>query len=357
MMIVYWRKYLLVGLLVSALACDKGSGDGNTAVPPTPAAGNTFTNPLLGSGPDPWVVRKGDAYYYTHTQGNKISLWKTSKMSDLKNAPVQIVWTAPVNGSNSRNVWAPELHLLNNKWYLYYTAGASADLATQRTFVLENTSEDPRTGTWTDKGQISDQGADFFAIDGTVFTYNNKDYFIWSGQASATDRNQRLYIAVMGGPWSLTGGRKLISSPELAWELNGAPPAVNEAPEILKSPSGKIFLIYSASGCWTDDYALGMLSLKEGGDPLNATDWIKSAQPVFIKNTANGAYGPGHNTFFKSADGSEDWILYHANPSTGLGCGDMRNPRMQKFGWKSDGGPDFGQPVKINAAITKPAGE
>ncbi|MHA4842581.1 glycoside hydrolase family 43 protein [Flavitalea antarctica] len=357
MTIAYLRKYFLLGLLVSALGCDKGSGSGNPSVPPTPVPVNTFTNPLLGSGPDPWVIRKGDSYYYTHTQGNKISLWKTSRMSDLKNAPVQTVWSTPSGAANSFNVWAPELHFIENKWYLYYTAGASQDLATQRIFVLENPSEDPRTGTWIDKGKISDPGADFFAIDGTIFTHNSKHYLIWSGQASPTDRNQRLYVAVMSDPWTLSGGRKLISSPELSWELNGAPPAVNEAPEILKGPSGRIFLIYSASGCWTDDYALGMLSLKEGGDPLNASDWTKSPQPVFIKNTSNGAYGPGHNSFFKSADGSEDWILYHANPASGLGCADMRNPRMQKFAWKADGTPDFGQPAKINTAITKPAGE
>jgi len=350
------RKSTLLYLFISLLACGKGSG-GVTPTPEPPPAANTFTNPLLPSGPDPWIIKKGDTYYYTHTQGNKISLWKTAKVSDLRNAPVQTVWTAPGTGPNSQNVWAPELHFLNNKWYLYYTAGASADLATQRTFVLENGNEDPRTGTWTDKGKIVDTLNDFFAIDGTVLSLNNKNYFIWSGQASAIDRNQRLYIAVMSDPWTISGSRSLISSPELTWEMNGAPPAVNEGPEILRSPAGKTFLVYSASGCWTDDYALGMLTLKDGGDPMVATDWTKSPQPVFTKNSTNGAYGPGHNSFFKSVDGTEDWILYHANPSTGQGCGDNRNPRIQKFAWKSDGTPDFGQPVKINTAITKPAGE
>jgi GH43 family beta-xylosidase len=352
------RKSAFVYIIIWLLACGKGSGGGGGTTPPEPTPGATgFMNPLLPSGPDPWVIRQGDAYYYTHTQGNKISLWKTPKMSLLKDAPVQTVWTPPPTGANSRNIWAPELHYLNNKWYLYYTAGATADLGTQRTFVLENGNADPRTGTWTDRGQIGDTAANFFAIDATVFSYNNKNYLIWSGQASAADNSQRLYIAVMSDPWTISGSRSLISSPQLAWETNGAPPAVNEGPEILKNPAGRIFLIYSASGCWTDEYALGMLTLKEGGDPLNASDWTKSSQPVFTKNTANGAYGPGHNSFFKSVDGTEDWILYHANPSTGQGCGDFRNPRMQKFTWKTDGSPDFGAPVKINTSIAKPAGE
>ncbi|MEJ7661106.1 MAG: family 43 glycosylhydrolase [Hymenobacter sp.] len=60
------------------------------------------------------------------------------------------------------------------------------------------------------------------------------------------------------------------------------------------------------------------------------------------------AYGPGHNGFFKSKDGSEDWLVYHANNLVGQGCGDSRNPRIQKFTWNADDTPNFGTPVAIN---------
>lgn len=279
-------------------------------------------------------------------------------MSDLKNVTAQTVWTAPVAGPNSKNVWAPELHYINSKWYAYYTAGSSvADLSTQRTFVLENANDDPTTGTWVDKGKIYDAASDFFSIDGTVLNYNGNNYFIWSGQASVADNTQRLYIAQMNNPWTLGTARTVISSPQYSWEMIGSPPAVNEGPEILKNSAGKIFLVYSASGCWTDDYSLGMLTLANGTDPLVAANWTKTTTPVFTKNTSGGAFGPGHNTFFKSADGAENWILYHANPSAGLGCADSRNPRMQKLLWNADGTPNFGQPVAAGAAITKPSGE
>lgn len=349
-----YRSWILPILFVFCFAaCGKDGGGGST---PTPTPANTFTNPLLSSGPDPWIVKSGTSYYYTHTLGNRVALWKTTRVSELRGAAPQTIWTAPAAGINSQNVWAPELHQLDGKWYVYYTAG-SGNLSTQRTFVLENTSADPLSGTWTDKGKIGDPTADFFAIDGTVFSYNNKSYFIWSGQATATDNTQRLYIARMSNPWTLETSRSLISSPQYAWEQAGAPPAVNEGPEILKNAAGKVFLIYSASGCWTDDYALGMLTLKDGGDPLNAADWTKSATPVFTKNTSGGAFGPGHNTFFKSADGTEDWILYHANPQSGQGCGDNRSPRAQKFTWNTDGTPNFGTPVGLNSNLNKPSGE
>lgn len=344
-----WMLFLAVAFF--ATSCEK-KNSGDTPSPPA----NTFINPLLNAGPDPWIVKAGADYYYTHTLGNRIALWKTTKVTDLRRATQQTVWTAPAAGPNSQNVWAPELHFFDNKWYLYYTAGASGNLATQRTFVLENTAADPLTGTWADRGKIGDPAADFFAIDGTVFSHNGKNYFLWSGQASATDNTQRIYIARMSNPWTLETSRSLISSPQYAWEQIGDPD-VNEGPQILKNAAGKVFLIYSASGCWTDDYALGMLTLKDGGDPLNGNDWTKSTTPVFTKNPGGGAFGPGHNSFFKSADGTEDWILYHANPQAGLQCSDSRSPRAQKFTWNADGTPAFGTPVPINASIPKPAGE
>lgn len=324
--------------------------------PPAQADTITFTNPLLVSGPDPWVIQKEGYYYYTHTLANRIELYKTKSISQLRSATKKVVWTPPAAGPNAANIWAPELHYLDGKWYLYYTAGASPDLSTQRTFVLENSAADPLEGTWVDKGKIADPDADFFAIDGTMLEYNTKRYFIWSGHASATDNTQRLYIARMANPWTLETPRVLISSPRYAWEQIGLP-SVNEGPEALKNDRGNLFLTYSASGCWTDDYALGLLSLKEGGDPLNTADWTKSANPVFTKKPESSAYGPGHNGFFKSPDGTEDWIIYHANFNPGQGCGDARNPRMQKFAWNADGTPNFGEPVKVYTRIARPSGE
>lgn len=99
------------------------------------------------------------------------------------------------------------------------------------------------------------------------------------------------------------------------------------------------------------------MSLKPNGDSMNVPDWNKTPTPVFTTPAENGAYAPGHNSFFKSRDGKEDWILYHANPSIGLGCGGKRSPRMQKFTWNVDGTPYFGVPVKINATIKNPSGE
>ena len=130
---------------------------------------------------------------------------------------------------------------------------------------------------------------------------------------------------------------------------------VNEGPQALQH-DGNLFIVYSASGCWTDYYALGLLRFAGGDDLLNAGSWKKSATPVFEKSEKNVVYAPGHNSFFKSPDGKEDWILYHANDLPGQGCGGHRSPRMQKIIWKSDGSPYFGDPVKKGAPLSLPSG-
>ncbi len=318
----------------------------------------TFKNPLLSSGPDPWVAQKDGYYYYTETQGNKISIWKTKAMSDLKNAAITTVWTAAPGTAYSDDVWAPEIHYINNAWYIYFAADSAGIDATHRLYVLENASADPTSGSWTFKGKISEPSNNW-AIDPSEFDYNGSSYLIWSGWMNNSGGQQNIYIAKLSNPYTISGSRVLISSPTYDWEKNGFP--VNEGPEEITNTNGSAFLTFSASFCGTDNYCLGMLSLKAGGDPLNASDWTKSSSPVFTTNASGGAYGPGHNGFFVSPDGTENWIIYHANPLAASNyqfpCGDARNPRMQKFSWNTDGTPNFGTPVAINTAIKKPSGE
>ncbi|RTQ48146.1 glycosyl hydrolase family 43 [Hymenobacter gummosus] len=346
-----WRRVLL---LLGLLGCQRGTPT-VAPLPPTPApSAATFTNPLLPSGPDPWVAQK-DGYYYMHTTGTNLRIWKTAKMSELGATSSVVVWTPPPTGPASGNLWAPELHWLDGKWYIYYTAGPEGpNLGQQRTWVLENAAADPTTGTWTDKGRLFSPAADFWAFDGTVLEQNGRRYFVWSGH-NGQDGIQRLYISQMSNPWTLTGPRVELSHPEYNWELQG-PPYVNEGPEILQH-GGKTFLVYSASFCGTDFYALGMLTASSTADPMRPASWTKSARPVFSPNPAGRAYATGHNGFFRSRDGQENWIIYHANSNAGEGCENRRNPRMQKFNWNADGTPNFGTPAPLATPLARPGGE
>jgi len=345
-------KYLFLFAVVITSSCKREKA----AVNPPPVVTDTgFTNPLLSSGPDPWVIQSDTNYYFTHTTGNSLVIYKTGKMSDLKNAVIKTIWSPPSTGPYSKDIWAPELHYLQNKWYMYFAAD-SGNNNSHRIYVLENASADPMSDNWVLKGKVADS-SDKWAIDPTVFEYNNQLYMLWSGWQGNSNGEQDIYIAKMSDPLTISSGRVMISSPTYDWEKMGAPPTVNEGPEMLENKNRNLFITYSASGCWTDNYCLGLLTLKPGGDPMNISDWIKTSSPVFSSLPSAGAFAPGHNSFFKSRDGTEDWLLYHANNSSGLGCGNSRSPRIQKFTWNADGSPHFGNPVNINTIIKKPSGE
>jgi GH43 family beta-xylosidase len=320
-------------------------------------AQSTFTNPLLDVGPDPWVVWWKGFYYYSNSTGSNLTLRKTADITDLRHAQNTIVWTPEPGHAWSREIWAPELHRWANKWYIYFAADAGSN-ADHRIYVVENASDDPTEGTWTLKGKVGDS-SDKWAIDATTFELNGQHYLVWSGWQGDTDGEQDIFLAHMSNPWTIDSPRTLISKPTYPWEKFGALPGrhvnVNEGPEILIH-GGKVLVVFSASGCWTDHYALGIVEASTTANLLDPKSWTKFDHPFLSSDPAAHAFGTGHNGFFQSPNGKEDWIIYHANPSPGQGCGDYRSPRIQRFTWNPDGTPNFGKPAPIDQPLPKPAG-
>ena len=344
------RKFqllLFAGLLIGFFSCSSQKN-------------STFTNPLLTAGADPWSIYKDGYYYYTHTLSNRLAIWRTKNIAHLKKAKSRTIFVPPANTMYSKQLWAPEIHFINNAWYVYFAADDGKN-ENHRLYVMENKAKNPMKGEWTLKGKLVDP-SDKWAIDGSVFEHEGKMYMIWSGWAGDRNGQQDIYISRMSNPWTLEGERVRISSPNLSWERHGKlndpnnPPhvAVNEGPQFLRH-ADKVFIIYSASGCWTEQYALGMLSADAGKDLMDSLSWKKHPEPVFQRSPENGVYAPGHNSFFKSPDGTQDWILYHANSEPGQGCGRHRSPRAQQFTWNSEGIPVFGTPVKTGEKMAIPS--
>jgi GH43 family beta-xylosidase len=321
---------------------------------------NKFRNPLLDSGADPWSIYKDGYYYYTSTYQNRLVIWKTKNLAALKTAEKKVIWEPPPGTPYSDDIWAPELHYLRGSWYMYFAADDGRN-ETHRIYVLKNPSADPFKETWEFKGKVTDD-SDRWAIDGSVFEHDGQLYMIWSGWEGVTDGRQNIYIAKMKDPWTIDGSRVKISTPTYPWEKHGDVERtdtidvveVNEGPQMLKH-GDHLFIVYSASGCWTEAYSLGMLRASATDNLLDPAAWKKSREPVFTHSPADSVFAPGHNSFFRSPDGTEDWILYHANSKPGQGCGNKRSPRAQKFTWNEDGTPYFGKPVSTKIDLDQPS--
>ncbi len=316
------------------------------------AQDSTFTNPLLPSGADPYSCYKDGWYYYTHTTANSIVLWKARSLTVLASAEHVTIYKPTENTEWSKQIWAPQVQFLRGKWYAYFAATGGKN-EQHRMYVLENPSPDPMTGSWTFKGQVTD-ATNKWAIDADIFEYKKELYMIWSGWEGDKDKQQDIYIAKMKNPWTISSPRVRLSVPEHEWEKSGQKVTVNEGPQALFRKKD-LMIVYSASGCWTDHYALGVLRFSGKGNILDSAQWTKHPEPIFKTSVANKVWAPGHNSFFKSPDGKEDWILYHANSQPGWGCGGKRSPRMQRFTWSEDGLPVFGEPVAEGTLLQKPS--
>ncbi|HEX2474824.1 MAG TPA: PA14 domain-containing protein, partial [Lacipirellulaceae bacterium] len=310
----------------------------------------TFKNPL-GTGADPFVIPWEGKYYMSRSTGGAVWINRAESLQDIHHSSLGsdtvLAWDPPPGTNYSEEIWAPELHRIGQSWYIYVAASNGAN-ETHRMHVLERTAEDP-FGPFVYKGQIV-APTDRWAIDGTVFQWEGFTYFAWSGWPGFSNGQQNLYIAQMQNPWTLRTDRVLISTPQYAWEMHGMP--INEGPQILVE-NGKLHIIYSASGYWTPQYALGRLSYNGTGSLLSAASWTKAPQPVF--QSAGSVVGVGHASFVKSPDGTEDWMVYHAHKSPVPPSGEIRDVRIQPFTFFADGTPNFGAPIATQLSIRAPS--
>lgn len=310
----------------------------------------TTTNPL-GPGQDPFVIQWEGNYYHVRSAGNGVFIDRAARLEDIHQSDpastTQKVWTAPGGTNYSGQIWAPELFRLNGKWYIY-VAASDGNNATHRMHVLERDAADP-LGPYVYKGQLA-ATTDRWAIDGTVLEWNEKLYFIWSGWPGTVDGQQNLYIAEMSNPWTISGERSLLSVPTYNWERFGLP--INEGPQILIH-EGQLHIIYSASGYWRHEYALGRLTYNGVGRLTSASSWVKSPTPVFKQ--AGDIVGTGHASFVQSPDGTQNWIVYHAHHDR-YNWQDNRDILIQEFTFNADGTPNFGTPIPKTTPIVVPSG-
>lgn len=178
-------------------------------------------NPLVKQRADPQVTLAADGYYYlaaTVPEYDRIELRRAHALNGLGAAQAKVVWRRHASGPMSANIWAPELHRIDGKWFLYFTAGRSDAPFDVRLYVIENAAADPLQGEWIERGQLK-TGWESFALDATTFALHGQRYLAWAQRPpSAGKHSTAIYIARMDTPLSITGPAVLLSTPEHAWE-------------------------------------------------------------------------------------------------------------------------------------------
>ena len=339
--------------VVVVSACAAGS-DARTA--------DLFVNPISEvESADPCVVWDGHLgyYYFMRSTGVSITLCRSRRLVDVRKGEARCTaWATNVHDCVRGDIWAPELHRASNgKWYVYASGRMKISAKAESQiglFVLESRSTDPFDG-FAFKSVLD---PDRWAIDPTF--YEAKDGRMYLAYSTGKKNvGQVLAIRRLANPWTFDGDGVELAQAKEPWELRhpyvpGVWGSILEGPYFLEH-DGRLFLVYTANGCWSDDYALGVMELV-GGDPMDPTAWRRHADPILVKG--NGVFGPGHATFFRSPDGTEVWCAFHATRAS--------NPKhecvprvlhAQRVHFNAVGLPTIGTCLGSSEQIRPPSGE
>ena len=306
-----------------------------------------YNSPFIEQRADPYVYRHTDGtYYFTASvpEYDKIILRKSDTLEGLKDAEEIEIWHKHDSGEMSKHIWAPELHYLDGKFYIYFAAGREEDKWKIRPYVLECLGSDPTFDTWVEKGKIQRSDDDIysfksFSLDATILENKGVRYYVWAEKVAPGVGISNLYIAKMESPTKLSTAQVLLTTPDYDWERVDI--WVNEGPAVLKK-DGRIFLTYSAAATG-ECYCMGMLSIDEDDDLLDPRQWKKEKAPVLRSDREKGFYGPGHNSFTKLPDG-RDVCVFHARTYLEIEGDPLYDPNrhtmLMEVKW-NDGWPVF----------------
>lgn len=316
-----------------------------------------FRNPVeMRDAPDPFMTYdpKTGYYYALFTCGDRLELYRSRHASAiLTDKDSLVVFRVNEKDGIYGCVWAPEMHRSpEGKWYIYTSGSIEKGDGQKRLFVMESLTEDPFDG-FIFKCKLDN---DMFAIDPTVITMDDGVQYICYSKV-VNGCGQCLEICRLENPYTLSNDRTLIARAEYPWEL--VPPyvgsgTINEGAFFVRK-NGRLYIIYSGNGCWSDDYCLGVLEYK-GGDICSADSWVKHPEPLFVHG--DDTFGPGHASFFYSPDGNELWCAYHIMLEHNEKC--VPAPRyfcIQKIDFDESGYPVMGKVPALTTLHNSPSGE
>lgn len=319
---------------------------------------NSYPNPFIPQRADPYVVKGPDGFYYftasypafynVDAGYDRIILRRSETVKGLATAEEYTIWKAHNKGVMSKHIWAPELHFIGNKWYVFFAAGEQENVWNIRPFVIICDGQDPINDSWTELGKMQASDGDNrsfteFSLDMTYFENNGKHYLIWAEKLG----DSSLFMAEINEnePNKLISKPILLTKPEYDWECVRF--RVNEGPAVLKTDD-KIYVFFSASGTGAE-YCMGKVYADRNADLMNIDSWTKDENPVLQTEDLIDQAGPGHNSFVVDENG-DLLIVYHARPFSHFdkNCGSYcdeplydpcRHARIKKVNFDENGTP------------------
>lgn len=288
-------------------AADGDAADLAIAQAPAAAAG-TYSNPVLDQeGGDPYVLRSKGWFYLYHPRKQRVHAYRSK---DLVN------WTSlgevynnighDYGGHKVEGLWAPEVHEVNGKYYMYYvnkmTGGADPEHTGNKDIVVvEGTSPtnfDPSTRKVLLDGDYAFLDPTFFKdTDGEMFLF-----FKWRGKSGTGSEIKGRRLA---GPkkFSDNGGTVLLHSDQVSHLGLGQ----MEHPSVDKKNGHYILFFSYGDGNGTGDDAYKVLYAK-AKSPLGPYT-IPKENPIMYSGQSPGVRTPGATSTVRDGD-NKLWMVY-----------------------------------------------
>ncbi len=326
------KSYLMFFTLIIALSCNKYKGTSSKKESELIKSTEIRVR-------DPFIFadNKTQTYYLlssiynrTTNEGQGVEVY-TSK--DLQNwTSPQPIFQVPANFWASKYVWAPELHLYKNKYYLFTTFTSKDTLENP---PAESPTEewppyykrgsqilvsDSPTGTFEPFSNSPHTTSDWMTLDGTLWEEDGQAYMIYCHEWVQIKDGTIDLIALKDDLSAVEGeNQTLFKASEAPWVRAIAEGFgyVTDGCFLYKTKSDKLIMIWSSMG--KDGYAIGT-AVSESGSIKGP--WKHNSDRLFEKNG-------GHGMIFKTFEGQLVLCLHQPNTSP--------DERMQLYKLKDTG--------------------
>ena len=322
----------------------------------TPRTSNEYRNPVFEPIlADPTVIRADDGWFYAYGtsddwgDGNGThqvpivrskNLTKWEFVSDA--FKIRPIW------KDKGGIWAPDIALVNGKYYLYYAFSIWADPNPGIGLAIA----DSPAGPFTDVGKLflSEEVGVPNSIDPYYFEAEGKKYLFWGSYSNASSQG------TYGVELSADGK----SVPDLTKKFKVA--AGDFEAVTIQKKGEYYYFIGSKGGCCdgaSSTYQLRVGRAQDFRGPYldqNGKDLKeRGAGTLLVHGNATYA-GLGHNSRFFTDDVGTDWLLYHAilknNPKVPSGA-NRRILMLDKLNWVN-GWPEIANAEPGSATMQGP---
>lgn len=284
---------------------------------------NRYEFPVAWNKADPCITKWKDKYYFISTNDldreHTIYIREADSIPELVTAQQIKILDAYTYPHLVDLLWAPELHIINDRLYVFHAGTAKGFFEEQcHVMALKEGGNPTVASDWEMPVRVIKRDGSYLygeqgiTLDMTHFEAGGAHYVCWSQrQFKPVDQGAWLYIACVNPdkPWQLTTEPVLLSMPEYSWANNHT--FVDEGPFALFR-DGKIYLTFSSAAV-DSTYVVGLMTADPNTDLTNPCNWVKENYPLLSSRSVDGEFGTGHNAYVTDDDGLV-WNTYHARP-------------------------------------------